>query len=71
MMLKKTNVTSTNGQGRATYGTFIDSPTIYIYIYIQIYIHADEQLCLAEIDGSLFSQSPPHLLFFGTPEPTE
>jgi hypothetical protein len=44
---------------------------LYIYIYIYIDIHADEQLCLEEIDGSLFSQSPPLLLFLGTPEPTE
>jgi hypothetical protein len=55
VMLKTSNVASTNGQGRATSGTFINSSAIYIYIDI----HADGELCLAEIDGSLFSQSAP------------
>ena len=41
-MLKTSNVITTNGQGSATSGMFIDSPNIYIiYIYIYIYIAND------------------------------
>jgi len=67
-MLKTPNVISINGQGKVTSGTFIDSPALDIYKWTP---SADGHVCLAEIDGSQFSQSVPLLVFLGTPEPTK
>jgi len=74
-MLKILNIIPINGQGNATSVMFVVSLAIYVCVYIYIYIyidtHVDEQLWLAEIDCSLFSQSVLLLLLLRTPKPTK